>query len=70
MEKVKVESSTIKEVEYDMETSILIVNFKNCKSYEYYNVPIGNFRQLVEAESVGKYFTQFIKGQFTELFLI
>lgn len=62
MEKVAVESSTISEVEYDLEKSELFVTFKNGKKYKYSDVTESWFRRMVEAESVGKFFSMYIKG--------
>jgi len=62
MEKVKVISSTIWEVEYDLEKSYLFVTFINGKKYKYSDVAPSLFRRMVEAESVGKFFSMYIKG--------
>lgn len=58
---VKVHSSAINQVEYDEESRILTVQFKQGTNYDYYNVPLKEFESLVSAPSVGQYFNQHIK---------
>ena len=68
MNKIKVESSTIEEIEYDVDKQELFVTFKNRKKYKYLDVEATWFRKMVEAESVGKFFSLYIKGCYvTEL---
>lgn len=64
MEKVKAESSTIDEIEYDSEKNELFVTFKNGKKYKYSEVNDKVFRDFIEADSQGKFFTTNIKNSF------
>ncbi len=60
-ETVKVDSSAITEVSYDKETQILRIQFARGAEYDYPAVPEQEFRNLVSAPSVGKYFNTNIK---------
>ena len=60
-EKIKVNSTAISEVSYDKETKILRIQFARGAEYDYPNVPEIEFKNLVSAPSVGKYFNQHIK---------
>lgn len=55
-----VESSQIKAIGHEGTT--LTVEFKNGSVYEYANVPPTLHQHLMGAESVGKFFSQYIKG--------
>lgn len=66
MEWKEVESSQIHSVGYDDATQTLGIRFKPTKSkpiteYHYANVTKGMYDGLVEAESVGRYFGNYIK---------
>lgn len=60
-EKIKVNSSAISEVSYDKDSHILRIQFVRGAEYDYPDVPETEFRNLVSAPSVGKYFNQHIK---------
>ena len=60
-EKVSVDSSAISAVSYDKETKVLRIQFVRGAEYDYPNVPEIEFKNLVSAPSVGKYFNQYIK---------
>jgi hypothetical protein len=67
MEWTKVESSQIAEVGYDLATETLGIRFKPGKKspaseYEYKNVPPQLCADLINAESVGKFFGEHIKS--------
>ena len=68
MNMIKVESSNIDAIGYDH--GDLYVRFKggegkNNRIYVYYDVPEHFFKEILEAESKGKYLNQNIKGKFT-----
>lgn len=65
MEMQSVNSSDLSEVGYDADNNLLIVEFKNGNVYQYGLVPQEVFDGLISAESVGKYFNQFIKGNYS-----
>ena len=58
-----VESSNIAEVGYDEGT--LYVRFTNNTLYTYFEVSEDLFHNLVTADSVGKYFNQHVKNEFS-----
>lgn len=61
-ETIKVNSTAISEVSYDKDTQILRIQFIRGTEYDYPNVPEKEFRNLVSAPSVGKYYNQHIKA--------
>jgi len=65
MEFVKVKSSMIKEVAHSADTGTLYVRIKNDTLYSYSDVPVFMFKELLEAESKGKFFTEHIKKVFS-----
>lgn len=60
----QVESSNIDSVGYDKEDLTLYIKFKNNTTYTYSKVPEKIYGSLMEAESVGKYLNQYVKGVF------
>lgn len=64
MKTVEVNSSTIKSLAYNEEVKELLVTFKNNTTYSYEDVPFTEFEAMIEAESVGKYFSSKIKGNY------
>ncbi len=64
METVEVTSSTIREVKYDLTKEELIITFKNNVQYLYEGVSPEVFKELISADSVGKYFDKEIKGKY------
>lgn len=59
-----VTSSNIKAVGYDSGSKTLRVDFKDGGSYEYDEVSEDVAESLKSADSVGKYFTENIRGQY------
>ena len=57
-----VESSTIVSVGYH--NKVLTLYFKSGKVYNYFNVPKKHYFGLVEAKSVGSYFSKNIRDEF------
>ena len=62
MFRVPVESSNIVSVGHEGTT--LEVEFKGGAIYQYANVPLAIYRDLLLAESVGKFFHRFIKAEY------
>jgi hypothetical protein len=56
-----VESSSIKSVGYDITRRILEVEFNNGSIYNYYEVPQLIYKELIEADSHGKYLDKHVK---------
>lgn len=69
MEREQVSSSNVKSIGYDINTSILEVEFKNGRVYQYFNVPINVYNALINSSSIGKYLNSNIVGvyKYTEL---
>ena len=69
MEREQVSSSNLKSIGYDINTSILEVEFKNGRVYQYFNVPINVYNAIINASSIGKYLNSNIVGvyKYTEL---
>lgn len=65
MERKPVQSSNIDSIGYDKETEILEIEFNNRRVYQYFNVPINVYIELMNAPSHGKYFNQNIKNDYT-----
>lgn len=62
MQMVKVESSQIEAVGHDPEVNILVVQFKkNNAVYEYQNVTAELHKEMMEAPSIGSWFSNNIK---------
>ena len=59
---IKVKSSLIQAVDYDEDTKRLVVEFKGGKTYVYKEVPPEIYKDMLYAESVGKFFSANIKG--------
>jgi KTSC domain len=64
MERQAVDSSSLASVGYSPDSETLEVEFKNQTIYEYFNVPQIIYDQLMEAPSVGVYFSANIRNVF------
>ncbi len=58
------ESSNITRADYNPETSVLTITFKNGGVYHYHNVPTDVWLSYKGSESVGKFFYTYIKDKF------
>lgn len=59
-------SSTIEYIKYDPTFKALTICFKGSKdNYTYFDVPVDVYRNLVDADSAGKYFAQNVKKSYT-----
>lgn len=61
MKYVNVESSNLKLVGYDKHTLTLEICFHNGAIYQYSPISHKRYKELIEADSVGKYFSQRIR---------
>ncbi len=64
---VSLQSSMIQAVQYEPETHALSVEFHSRSVYVYSAVPETIFQGLLRAYSAGRYFNQWIKGQYSSL---
>lgn len=62
IQRLPVASSMINSVGYDPETQTLEVEFNNGRVYNYGGVPQSEFDNMMQAQSVGKYFAANIKN--------
>ena len=61
MERTSVESSNLASVGYDEISRTLEVEFKHGGIYQYFDVPISVYQELMAASSHGQYFDQNVK---------
>lgn len=64
MERTAVSSSTIAAVGYDEPTATLEIEFLSGSVYQYFDVPAQEAEALLNASSVGGYFSSRIRGVF------
>lgn len=64
MEMIPVDSTDLEEIGYDADTNTLVIEFKRGNVYKYNDVPQAVYDGLMSADSVGKYFNQFIKRNY------
>lgn len=62
MERKSVTSSNIASIGYDEASSTLEIEFLNNSIYQYFDVPQHIYKELMQADSHGKYLAQNIKG--------
>ena len=67
MKRQSVESSNLKSVGYDEFLLVLEIEFKSGAVYRYYGVPSEVHDELINAESVGKYFNANVKSKYSFL---
>ena len=58
------ESSSITRFSYEDVNQVLLVEFKNGSTYQYFDVPQGVFEQMKAAPSKGQFLAQNIKGAY------
>lgn len=58
-------SSMIESTIYDEATQVLTVEFKNGSEYDYHDVDIDTYESLISASSVGSFFVQHIKNNYS-----
>ena len=64
MERIAVESSSVRAVGYDPATFELEIEFRNGRTYRYQRVPIAAYRLLLQAPSIGEFVNKQIKPRF------
>jgi len=64
MERQAVESTTMRSVGYDQTEQILELQFQSGAVYLYLDVPPAVYRELLEAESKGRYFNSEIRDAY------
>ncbi|WP_243613861.1 KTSC domain-containing protein [Shimia aestuarii] len=64
MERYSVASSNIASIGYDEPSQTLEVEFLNGSIYQYYNVPINIYDQLMNDPSKGRFLNTYIKNAY------
>lgn len=64
MNRQPVNSSNLKSVGYDQNQEILEIEFQSWRVYQYLNVPAAVYSELINANSLGQYFNNFIKDYY------
>ena len=67
MQRQSVESSNLRSVGYDEFLLVLEIEFKSGAVYRYYGVPSEVHDELINSESVGKYFNANVKSKYNFL---
>jgi hypothetical protein len=62
MNRIPVSSSNISTVGFDADTQTLEIEFTNGNIYQYFDVPVTVYEELMQAESKGKFLSTQIKG--------
>ncbi|MGN7919871.1 KTSC domain-containing protein [Lysobacter sp. 22409] len=62
MERQQVDSSNISEIGFDAQFLTLEVLFTDGRVYQYFDVPVDVFAELIAAGSIGKFFNSNIRG--------
>lgn len=66
MDRQPVESSLIRSVGYDLASSILEIELTGeGRIYEYFDVPLSVYSELMAAESKGEYFNEYIRDLYS-----
>lgn len=66
MERESVQSSNIRSLGYDFNTSTLEIEFHSGAVWQYFDVPESVYYNMRNSDSLGKYFHANIKGQYSE----
>lgn len=66
MERTNIESSNLRSIGFDPDSSTLEVEFKSGAVWQYYDFPESLWYEFEGSESLGKFFHREIKGQYSE----
>ena len=61
---VALDSSSLASVAYDVERTILQIEFRNHAVYQYIEVPENIHQDLLQADSKGAYFNKYVRNRF------
>lgn len=64
MQRVLVESTTLRSAGHDARSTVLELQFRNGALYQYFGVPPRIYGDLLRADSKGGYFNQSIRGKY------
>jgi hypothetical protein len=64
MQRIEVESSSVRSIGYDPATFELEIEFHSGRAYCYQRVPVAAYRLLLRARSIGQFVNEQIKPRF------
>jgi hypothetical protein len=64
MERIPVDSSNISSIGYDEDSNTLEVEFNNGAVYQYFDVPLSVYKEMLAAGSKGQFLAHHIKGYY------
>jgi hypothetical protein len=67
MKRERVQSSMIASIGHNADASILEVEFTSGTIWQYYDVPKSIYKEMLNSESIGKFFRSAIKDLYTEI---
>jgi len=65
MEHIEVNSSNVKSYAFDQSKQILEIEFHNGSRYQYESVPQSLVSEMVQSDSIGKYFSSNIRNDYS-----
>jgi KTSC domain len=70
MDHTPVESTTLASVGYDAAARMLELEFRSGERYRYLDVPLSLYRDLLSADSKGRFFNHHIRNRFSHTLLL
>jgi hypothetical protein len=64
MQTTALKSTSLAEVGYEREESLLRIQFQSGAIYEYFDVPANVYEDLLHASSAGRFFNENVNGEF------
>jgi hypothetical protein len=64
MHRTPLDSSSLASAAFDTATGLLELEFRSGALYQYYSVPVSLYRDLLVADSKGRFFNRFIRDCF------
>ena len=64
MQREPVASGTVRSIGYDYSDSVIEIEFRDGRVYQYYLVPPALIKGLLEADSFGHYLNEYIIGKY------
>ena len=58
-------STSVAKTYYDEPTKVLVVQFTNGNEAAYRNVPLSVYKEMIHADSTGKYYNAWVKGSYS-----
>ncbi len=64
LDRHELDSSVLSSARYDPDQRLLEIEFRTGRIYRYFNVPMEVFRDLLQAQSKGRFFNRFIRDNY------